>query len=243
MAYNINLLGTKQQAIRIALNLREQGRGPGKEGKLEKVKGIGWYVDEYNMAQISFNLLDFDVTPVHVAYESVVEEAKELGLAVVGSEIVGLVPKQALMQAADYYLEREGLFVRGWCSSVVFENINFFPHFLVSPLAILPLEFKIDYDANSSTNARTQVPDEGQRVRLAIERLGLNSCSAFKPEERVIEYMCKDDSEEPLASLSVRDFVEELGARSAAPGGGSAAAVCASMGSGLGAMVGWMTYV
>jgi glutamate formiminotransferase/formiminotetrahydrofolate cyclodeaminase len=44
VAYNINLLGTKQQAIRIALNLREQGRGPGKEGKLEKVKGIGWYV-------------------------------------------------------------------------------------------------------------------------------------------------------------------------------------------------------
>ena len=197
VAYNINLLGTKQQAIRIALNLREQGRGPGKEGKLQKVKGIGWYVDEYNMAQISFNLLDFDVTPVHVAYESVVEEAKELGLAVVGSEIVGLVPKQALMQAADYYLEREGLFV----------------------------------------------PDEGQRVRLAIERLGLNSCGAFKPEERVIEYMCKDDSEEPLASLSVRDFVEILGARTAAPGGGSAAAVCASMGSGLGAMVGWMTYV
>ena len=100
------------------------------------------------------------------------------------------------MQAADYYLEREGLFV----------------------------------------------PDEGQRVRLSIERLGLNSCSEFKPEERVIEYMCKDDSEEPLASLSVRDFVEILGARTAAPGGGSAAAVCASMGSGLGAMVGWMTY-
>lgn len=196
VAYNINLLGTKQQAIRIALNLREQGRGPGKEGKLDKVKGIGWYVDEYDMAQISFNLLDFDVTPIHIAYESVVEEAKQLGLAVVGSEIVGLVPLSAIQQAADYYIEREGLFI----------------------------------------------PDEGQQVRLAIERLGLNSCSAFEPEKRVIEYMCRDDTAEPLASLSVRDFVEILGARTAAPGGGSAAALVAAMGSGLGAMVGWMTY-
>lgn len=79
VAYNINLLGTKQQATRIALNLREQGRGEGQEGLLNKVKGIGWYVDEYNMAQISFNLLDFDVTPIHIAYEAVVTEAKALG--------------------------------------------------------------------------------------------------------------------------------------------------------------------
>jgi glutamate formiminotransferase/formiminotetrahydrofolate cyclodeaminase len=54
IAYNVNLLGTKQQAHRIALNIRENGRGPGQEGRLSGVKGIGWYVDEYDMAQIRY---------------------------------------------------------------------------------------------------------------------------------------------------------------------------------------------
>ena len=52
IAYNVNLLGTKEQANRIAFNVREKGRGPGKEGRFKNVAGIGWYVDEYNMAQI-----------------------------------------------------------------------------------------------------------------------------------------------------------------------------------------------
>ena len=197
IAYNVNLLGTKQQAVRIALNVREQGRGPGKEGRLSKVKGIGWYVDEYGMAQISLNILDHDVTPVHTAYEAVVEEARNLGLGVVGSEIVGLVPLDVMQRAADYYCQRDGLFVL----------------------------------------------DEAQRVRLATERLGLNSVSPFIPEKRIVEYMCRDQqAAEPLASLSTREFVQVLGARTAAPGGGSAAALVASMGAGLGAMMGWMTF-
>jgi len=88
------------------------------------------------------------------------------------------------------------------------------------------------------------IVDEGQKVRLVVERLGLGSVAPFKPQERIIEYIIKRKPEEvePLASKTVREFIEVLGARTAAPGGGSASALMAAMGSGLGAMVGWMTY-
>jgi glutamate formiminotransferase/formiminotetrahydrofolate cyclodeaminase len=78
-------------------------------------------------------------------------------------------------------------------------------------------------------------------VRLAVERLGLNSVSRFDPDKRVIEYMIGGD-DEPLASASVRRFVEQVGSRTPAPGGGSAAALIAALGAALGAMVGWLTY-
>ena len=91
IAYNVNLLATKEQAHRIALDLREQGRGPQQPGRLRAVKAVGWWVEEYGMAQVSMNLDDFKVTPPHVAFEEVVKEARALKLAVAGSEIVGLV--------------------------------------------------------------------------------------------------------------------------------------------------------
>jgi glutamate formiminotransferase/formiminotetrahydrofolate cyclodeaminase len=196
IAYNVNVLGTKEQAHRIALDVREQGRGPDGPGRLEKVKGIGWYVDEYGMAQVSMNLDDYRITPPHVAFEACVERAKAINVAVAGSELVGLIPRDAVLMAADYYIEREGLFIL----------------------------------------------DERQKVRLAVERLGLNSVAPFDPDARIIEYMVTDAAAEPLASSSVRAFVESLGARTSAPGGGSAAAAIAAMGAALGAMVGWMTY-
>ena len=74
IAFNINVLGTKEQAHRIALNIREQGRGQQQQqqpGRLKAVQGIGWWLDEARMAQISLNLTDHDVTPMHVAYEEV----------------------------------------------------------------------------------------------------------------------------------------------------------------------------
>lgn len=198
IAYNINILGTKEQAHRIALDIREQGRGPTEPGTLKNVKGIGWYVDEYNLAQVSVNLTDIDVTSFHTAFEECVRISKDIGVAVAGSEVVGLVPLEAMMSAADYYCKKEGLFI----------------------------------------------VDEGQKVRLVVERLGLGSVAPFKPQERIIEYIIKRKPEEvePLASKTVREFIEVLGARTAAPGGGSASALMAAMGSGLGAMVGWMTY-
>ncbi|KAK7084036.1 hypothetical protein SK128_015908 [Halocaridina rubra] len=111
IAYNINMLATKEQAHRIALNLREQGRGPGQRGRLDCCQAIGWYLEEQNIAQISVNLTDFEVTPIHVAYEEAKKDAKELNLAVTGSEIVGLIPLAAILQAAEYYIKKENLFI------------------------------------------------------------------------------------------------------------------------------------
>jgi len=196
IAYNVNLLGTPNQAHRIALNLREAGRGEDDPGRLMDVKGMGWFVNEYNMAQVTVNLNNYRVTPIHILFEEVKKEAKSLQLAVTGSEIVGIVPLESLILAADYYIEKENLFIY----------------------------------------------EEEQKIRLVIERLGLNSISPFIPEKRIIEYIIKEEPEEPLATLSVRDFIEEVGSRSSAPGGGSASAAIAAVGIGLGAMVAKLTH-
>ena len=75
IAYNVNLLATPNQAHRIALNLREAGRGEDEPGRLREVKGMGWFVDEYNCAQVTVNLNDYRITPMHVLYEEVKKEA------------------------------------------------------------------------------------------------------------------------------------------------------------------------
>ena len=191
IAYNVNLLSTPNQAHRIALNLREAGRGDDEPGRLKEVKGMGWYVDEYNLAQVTVNLNNYLVTPPHILFEEVKKDAAELNVAVSGSEIVGVIPLEAILMAADYYMEKEGLFIL----------------------------------------------DEDQKVRLAVERLGLNSVAPFNPKEKIIEYIIAEERNEPLAGLTVRGFIEEVARRSSAPGGGSASAAIAAIGAGLGAMV------
>uniref|UniRef100_A0A8V0YPC8 Formimidoyltransferase-cyclodeaminase n=1 Tax=Gallus gallus TaxID=9031 RepID=A0A8V0YPC8_CHICK len=111
IAYNINLLCTKELAHRIALNIREQGRGADQPGSLKKVQGIGWYLEEENIAQVSTNLLDFETTPLHAVYEEVCYNAEALKLPVVGSQLVGLVPKKAMLDAAEFYIKKEKLFI------------------------------------------------------------------------------------------------------------------------------------
>ncbi len=196
IAYNVNILGTPNQAHRIALNLREAGRGEDEPGRLKEVKGMGWFVKEYNMAQVTVNLTDYEVTPVHVLYEEVKKEAQALNLAVTGSEIVGLVPREVLLMAAEYYIGEENLFIY----------------------------------------------QEDQKIRLAIERLGLNSVTQFDPSERIIENIIAEQPNEPLAGMSLRDFIEEVGARSSAPGGGSVSAAVAAIGTALGSMVAKLTH-
>jgi len=196
IAYNVNLLGTANQAHRIALNLREAGRGPEQPGRLREVKGMGWFVEETNLAQVTVNLTDYTATPMHVLYEEVRREAAALKVGVAGSEIVGLVPREAVLMAADYYIEQEGLFI--------FE--------------------------------------EDRKIRLAVERLGLNSVAPFDPQQKIIEYRVAEPPEEPLAAESLRQFVEEVAERSSAPGGGSVSAVVAALGAGLGAMTAKLTY-
>jgi glutamate formiminotransferase/formiminotetrahydrofolate cyclodeaminase len=127
IAYNINLNTTSiRRANSIAFDLRESGRVKreggsltGKivtdangepviiPGKLKAVKGIGWFIEEYGIAQLSLNLNDIDVTPVHVAFDEACNSAAERGIRVTGSELVGLIPKQALLDTADFYLRRQ----------------------------------------------------------------------------------------------------------------------------------------
>jgi glutamate formiminotransferase/formiminotetrahydrofolate cyclodeaminase len=127
VAYNINLNTTSvRRANAIAFDIREAGRVKregdpltGKivtdkdgepvriPGSLKAVKGIGWYIDEYGIAQLSLNLTNINITPVHTAFDEACKRASERGIRVTGSEIVGLIPKKVLIDAADYFLEKQ----------------------------------------------------------------------------------------------------------------------------------------
>ena len=123
VAYNVNLNTTSARlAGVIAAEVREKGR-PRKDGlnvlrdaegnplcipgRLKACKAIGWYIREYGIAQVSMNLTDISVTPIHTAFEEVCRRAESLGLRVTGSEIVGLVPKRALTEAGRYFLHKQ----------------------------------------------------------------------------------------------------------------------------------------
>ena len=127
VAYNVNLNSTSsRRANAIAFDIREAGRvlregNPitGKvqldekgeplriPGKLKAVKGIGWYIEEYGIAQISYNLTNISITSMHEAFDASVEAAIKRGLRVTGSELVGLVPLKAMLDAADYFLKKQ----------------------------------------------------------------------------------------------------------------------------------------
>jgi glutamate formiminotransferase/formiminotetrahydrofolate cyclodeaminase len=110
LAYNVNLISTKEQAHKIALHIREQG-SEGRVRRLKQVQAAGWFLKESNIAQVTINLLDYEVTSLHTAFEQVSEMARELSLPVVGSQIVGLIPLKPMLMAAEYYIEKENLFV------------------------------------------------------------------------------------------------------------------------------------
>uniref|UniRef100_A0A8C5QEX2 Formimidoyltransferase-cyclodeaminase n=1 Tax=Leptobrachium leishanense TaxID=445787 RepID=A0A8C5QEX2_9ANUR len=110
VAYNINLLATKELAHRIALNIRE-GRGKEQPGRLKRVQALGWFLEEENLAQVSANLLDYEISSLHMVYEEVCKDAKEMNLPVIGSQLVGLIPLKALMDSADFYIKQEKLFI------------------------------------------------------------------------------------------------------------------------------------
>jgi glutamate formiminotransferase/formiminotetrahydrofolate cyclodeaminase len=136
------------------------------------------------------NLVDLDVTPVHTAFEACVESATERGLRVTGSELVGLIPRGAILEAGRYYLERMG---------------------------------------------RSRGVPEADIVHTAARSLGLSEVSAFEPQEKIIEDILA--AERPLASMTLQEFADETSRDSAAPGGGSVAALAGALGAALAAMV------
>ncbi|MEW5822565.1 MAG: glutamate formimidoyltransferase [Cyanobacteriota bacterium] len=125
IAYNVNLnTRDKKLASNIALNIREKGRlKKDKDGKtvkdengksvmipgtLKETKAVGWYIDEYGIAQISINLTNYKITPFYSVYEECCRQARDNGLVVTGSELVGLIPKDAMVEAGRYYIEKQG---------------------------------------------------------------------------------------------------------------------------------------
>lgn len=212
IAYNVNLNSVnKALAHDIALNIREAGRNMrgangkfvrGADGKpknqpglFKDVKAVGWYIDEYQRAQISINFTDHEVSPIHEVFEEIRKQAAERGMRVTGSELVGLIPKSALVSAGLYYLGRQG--------------------------------------------ASLGVP-ESRVIETAIQSLGLHDLGAFDPQEKVIEYRVGGGSA-ALAGMTVSHFVDEVSSESPAPGGGSVAALCGSLGAALSSMVANLT--
>jgi glutamate formiminotransferase/formiminotetrahydrofolate cyclodeaminase len=129
VAFNVNLNTTStRRANAIAYDVREKGR-PEREGdkvtgkivkdengekvmipgSLKSVKAIGWYIKEYGIAQISMNLTNISVTPVHIAFDEVCRKADARGVRVTGSELVGLIPLKSLLDAGRYFLARQQL--------------------------------------------------------------------------------------------------------------------------------------
>ena len=107
--YNLNTTSTSI-ASDIACDVREKGRPATKQpGTLKCTKAIGWYIDEYGIAQVSMNMTNINVTPLHVAFEEVSRCAQNRGVRVTGTEIIGLVPKRSLIEAGCYFLQKQNL--------------------------------------------------------------------------------------------------------------------------------------
>ncbi len=116
VAFNVNLNTTStRRANAVAFDVREKGREIKNKngevtsvpGTLKSVKAIGWFIEEYGIAQISMNLTNITVTPVHIAFDEVCRKADERGLRVTGSELVGLIPLKSLLDAGKYFLEKQ----------------------------------------------------------------------------------------------------------------------------------------
>jgi len=210
IAYNVNLNTTStRRANAIAFDIREAGRVKyengvsGKvmldkngepiriPGKLKAVKGIGWYIEEYGIAQISYNLTNINITPMHIAFDETEKCAIEKGLRVTGSELIGLIPLKAMLDAGDYFLRKQ---------------------------------------------QRSLGISEAEKIKIAVKSLGLDDLKPFNPNEKIIEYLLKDDTKK-LIDLTVSEFAEETAAESIAPGGGSISAYVGALGVSLGTMV------
>ncbi len=212
VAFNVNLNTTStRRANAVAFDVRETGRpkregdpvtgtvvkGPGGEpvmipGSLKSVKAIGWFIEEYGLAQVSMNLTDLSVTPLHLAFDEVCRRAEVRGLRVTGSELVGLIPLAAMLEAGRYFLRKQ---------------------------------------------QRSVGVSEAELIRIAVASLGLEDLGGFNPEERIIEYRIHQPEQTRLADLSLREFIDETGSESVAPGGGSVAATVGALGAALGTMV------
>ncbi|MBA3647841.1 MAG: glutamate formimidoyltransferase [Chitinophagales bacterium] len=201
VAYNINLNTTSvRRANAVAFDIREAGRKIKNEkgedivkpGSLKAVKAIGWFIKEYGIAQVSINLTNINITPLHVAFEECVKSAASRGMRVTGSELVGLIPLKAMLDAGKYFLEKQ---------------------------------------------ERSIGVSQEELIHIAIKSLGLDDLAPFDPQKKIIEYLLRNDQQNKLVKMSLREFVNETASESPAPGGGSIAAYIGALGISLATMV------
>ena len=201
VAYNVNLNTTStRRANAIAFDIREAGRkiknDKGEDviqpGSLKSVKAIGWFIEEYGIAQISINLTNINITPVHIAFDEVCKKASERGMRVTGSELVGLIPLKSILDAGKYFLKKQ---------------------------------------------QRSVGVSEKELIKIAVKSLGLDELAPFNPQEKIIEYMLQDKTENKLISMPLHAFADETASESPAPGGGSIAAYVGALGASLATMV------
>jgi glutamate formiminotransferase/formiminotetrahydrofolate cyclodeaminase len=213
IAYNVNLntsdrrlahqvasavrtLGTATRDAEGKIIKDENGKTVFAPGRFEEVKGVGWYIDEYDRAQVSLNLTDSSVAPMHEVFEACRQEATARGMRVTGSELVGLVPLEAMIAAGDHFLTAQG---------------------------------------------RTTAIPKPDRIRMAVVSLGLDEISDFDPATKIVEYRFRG---EPvgLITKTVAGFADVLSQDSAAPGGGSVAALAGALSAALSSMVASLTF-
>lgn len=206
IAYNFNL-NTKDRKIAhdIALEIREAGRAlrdekgkiirdetgkaKRKPGKFKHVKAVGWTMEDFGCAQVTMNLTDYKQTPLAEVFDEVCALATQRGVRLTGSELVGLIPEDCLVQAGKHFLTKA---------------------------------------------KKSPGQPRGELVRLSVQSMGLSELYPFKPEEKIIER--RIPSNDPLVSMSLRQFVDETSTDSTAPGGGSVAAACGALSAALAAM-------
>ena len=184
IAVNFNLNTTSTAlANEVAFDVRERGRAKRENGKIVKdaegksvmipgtlkgCKAIGWYIDEYGIAQVSMNITDINATPLHKAFDEVCRAAQARGLRVSGTEIIGLIPKRSLIEAGKYFLEKQ-------------QRSTGIPEAEIMKIAIksMGLEDLRPFDVREKV-IEFLIEDEEEKARK--ERLVRMSCKAFAEE-------------------------------------------------------------
>ena len=184
IAVNFNLNTTSTAlANEVAFDVRERGRATRENGKIVKdaegksimipgtlkgCKAIGWYIDEYGIAQVSMNITDINATPLHKAFDEVCRAAQARGLRVSGTEIIGLLPKRSLIEAGKYFLEKQ-------------QRSTGIPEAEIMKIAIksMGLEDLRPFDVREKV-IEFLIEDEEEKARK--ERLVRMSCKAFAEE-------------------------------------------------------------
>jgi glutamate formiminotransferase/formiminotetrahydrofolate cyclodeaminase len=205
--------------------LDDHGNQVWEPGSLQAVKAIGWYIEEYGVAQISINLTNLSVTPLHVAFDECCKKADARGIRVTGSELVGLVPLSSMLDAGRYFLKKQQRSVGVSDKELIKIAVKSLGLNDLHPFK--PEEKIIEYAIAALHQSRDR---EGAGVASPLAG-GANQSVERQRHELVF---CKPAR---LVQMTVADFVEETASESPAPGGGSVAAAVGAMGAALATMV------